>query len=348
MHTVIIKTKHGKINSKNMKSAASAIRSGKVVVFPTETVYGIGANAFDEEACKKIFEAKGRPSDNPLIVHVSDLNMAKTVCFIPKKYEKYLLKVWPGPLTIISKAKNTVGKIVTANLDTVAVRMPSSSIALELIRTSGVPIAAPSANISKMPSSTSGKHALAYFNGKVDMILDAGRTKYGIESTVLDLRTFTVLRPGAFSVEDLTRAFGKKPRVHSENVVSIKKVRSPGMKYRHYSPNTPLFLYKGNIRDLNKMLKKHKKIVFIGSDNACSMIKGVQKIRLGNNQDEIAHNLFDALIKLDSVKVKFAVIQSFGIEGFGLAVMNRIEKASNHLSFKNEMQLHKLMNVYKK
>ena len=177
---------------KRIKRAAEIIKDGGMVVFPTETVYGIGANAFDSKACKKIYEVKGRAGDNPLIVHVSSMAMANKVGAIPKKYSSVLSNVWPAPLTVVVKAKRSVPKVVTGGLNTVAIRMPDHKIALDLIEQSGVPIAAPSANISKKPSSTSAAHAKKYFNGKVDAIIDSGPSTLGIESTVIGLSDFSV------------------------------------------------------------------------------------------------------------------------------------------------------------
>ncbi len=280
MHALILKMKPGKPEKRKIGLAAGAIRRGGLVVFPTETVYGIGANALDGNACRKIYAAKGRPSDNPLIVHVSDIGMAEGIADIPSRYRKAIRKIWPAPITFILKAKKALPKVVTSGLDTVAVRMPEDRIALSLIKESGVPIAAPSANISKKPSSTSGRHAIDSFKDSVDVIIDAGRSKYGMESTILDLRSFTLLRPGAFTVEEIEKAFGKEPKVPEEayGTREARKAISPGMKYRHYSPDTPLFLFKGNPVALAKILSGWKgRFAFIGSRETAAALTGTSK-----------------------------------------------------------------------
>lgn len=337
-----------KPTEKNLRVAAKAIREGKIVVFPTETVYGIGANAFDEKAAKRIFEIKGRNRDNPLIVHVASIEMAKEIADIPKEYIDIVKKMWPSPLTLILKSKGRVARAVAAGLDTVAVRMPDNKVALELIKESGVPIAAPSANVSKKPSSTSAQHVLSYFDGKVDVIIDSGRSRYGIESTVLDLEEFKILRPGAFTSEDIEEAFGRKPSIESEEV---EKPKSPGTKYRHYSPNTPLFLSDmsdDELATLFKSLKKEYKIGFIGSSESCRKIDRSAKYRinLGKREDlySIASKLFDALIQIDQKNVDFAIIEKFEERRIGIAIMNRIRKAANYKKFSSEKELVRLVN----
>ncbi len=342
MKTIIMRMTHSKPEIKSIEYAARCIKEGKLVVFPTETVYGIGANALDREACMEIFSVKGRKQDNPLIVHVSDMEMAKRVCSIPDEYEKGIRKVWPGPVTLILKSK--VSKTVTGGLDTVAVRMPSDRIARMLIRKSAVPIAAPSANISEMPSSTRGAHAIKYFDGKVAAIIDAGPSRYGLESTVVDLKERRILRPGSYPAEKLEKIFGFKFRIDS----SLGKdgvARSPGMKYRHYSPSTPLFMFCGELSRLPGMLGKYRRqCIFIGSDETCrrKAFRNVRRIGIGPGRQprQIARNLFDALIRLDSLGAEFAVIEKFKEkESIGMAIMNRIRKASGGRSFSNMEEL---------
>lgn len=196
--------------STSIRRAAEIIRNGGMVVFPTETVYGIGASAFNGKACKKIFRVKGRAADNPLIVHVSSMRMADAVGFIPKRYSRILARVWPAPLTVVVRAKGSLPRVVTGGLDTVAIRMPDNKIALDLIKESGVPIAAPSANISRKPSSTSASHAKKYFDGRVDAIIASEPSRFGIESTVINLADFSLLRPGSYTVGQIEKAFGKR------------------------------------------------------------------------------------------------------------------------------------------
>ncbi len=333
-----------------ISDAARIILKGGLVVFPTETVYGIGANALDAKACRKIFIAKGRPSDNPLIVHVSGMEMAKSIAKIPAKYKKRMEASWPGPITFILRARKALPGVVTANLRTVAVRMPSNKVALALIRSAGVPIAAPSANISKKPSSTSAGHARKYFGDKVDLIIDSGASEFGLESTVLDLGSFTILRPGAFTAEQIRKAFGITPKLPSGTgkIKGEKNPQSPGTKYRHYSPETPLFLYVGRPGRLAASLKDAgKKFAFIGSTESCAYARkfAAKTIPLGRRNDlrTVARNLFAALIYLDELHLGFAVAESFGEKGYGLAIMNRLRKAARHREFRSAIGLGKLV-----
>lgn len=353
MKTRILRIDADKPEKGRVAKAAKAIRDGKVVVFPTETVYGIGANALDAAACRRIFRTKGRQSDNPLIVHVSDMTMAAEIGRISRKHMDILSRIWPAPLTVVVKSTGKVPKSVTGGLDTIAIRMPDNKVALELIRTAGVPIAAPSANPSKMPSSTAFRHALKYFKGKVDMIIDSKDSRLGLESTVLDLRTFTILRPGVFTKEEIGLAFGRKARVTAVTRGERGSMRaiSPGTKYRHYAPNTPLFVYTGRRKDLARILAAFKgRYAFMGTDEACSAIQATarRKIVLGRRgrMEDVARNLFDALIMLDAVGAEFAVAESFGDRGIGLAIMNRLRKASSHSSFSNARELLMLLKRY--
>jgi L-threonylcarbamoyladenylate synthase len=341
MKAKILKLKRSNPDPSKIHIAADAIRKGNLVVFPTETVYGIGADATNASACKKIFKAKKRPSDNPLIVHVSDMKMAEEIAYIPKRYYKTIEKIWPAPITFIMKAKKALPSVVTSGLNTVAVRMPADKIAIRLISESGTPIAAPSANLSKKPSSTSGKHAINYFKKSVGIILDAGPSKFGIESTVLDLLTFTLLRPGAYTLDEITRAFGKKPGLlkETEETSKIKKPRSPGMKYKHYSPETQVLLFEGDTKEMRSILIKYKKrFVFIGSKETASKLSGISKknIILGRKSDRksIARNLFRSLIDLDSLGAEFCITESFSEKDYGLAIMNRLRKASGYKYFR--------------
>ena len=331
--------------------AAGVIKNGGLVVFPTETVYGIGANAFDAKACAKIFDVKGRPSDNPLIVTVASLEQAMSIGDIAKEYLTVIKKIWPCPLTFIVEAKTNLPKEVTAGLDTVALRMPAHPVALELIMASGVPIAAPSANLSKRPTATNAQQAQRYFDGKIECIIDSGAAFFGIESTIIDLRTFTVLRPGAFTVEELENAFCKKPKLGNvaKGFGHTDVAIAPGTKYAHYAPETKLFLYEEDVRHLVKLIEtiKPPAFAFIGSDESCKAMRvtGCQTIALGKSENlyEIAKNLYDSLIALDSAKVSFGIIERFKEEGIGLAIMNRIRKASSHNSFHDRKGLESVL-----
>lgn len=342
MKTTVLKVDWNHPEKDKISIASSAITSGELVVFPTETVYGIGANALDAAACQKIYRVKERKSDNPLIVHVSSMQMADKIAIIPKKHRRHVESSWPGPITFVVKARKVLPRTVTGGLDTVAVRMPRCRIALDLINASGVPIAAPSANISKKPSSTKAKHALKYFMGKVQIIISSKDSRYGIESTVLDLETFEILRPGSFSAERIKSIFGKAPQAYTPTLTSKSPPRSPGLKYRHYSPSTPLFAYAGDsTAAINKITSGMKNFCFIGSAESCRIVAAPHKISLGSRRQKaaIARNLYAALIDLDDIGVDFCIIENFDMKGIGAAIANRIEKATNHRSFSTRREL---------
>jgi len=350
--TLILQVARGRDNRSGIRKAAKIIRNGGIVVFPTETVYGIGANALDANASRKIYKIKGRKQDNPLIVHVSDMRMAQRVAIIPDKYIGILGRIWPAPLTIIVKARSIVPKVVTAGLSTVAIRVPDNAIALSLIRQSALPIAAPSANMSKKPSSTDASHVKKYFDGKVDAIIDGGRSRLGIESTVIDLDKFMLLRPGSYPVEEIEKAFNRKIKVtRSARGLSKQEARplSPGMKYRHYSPDTPIFLFTGKMGSLPSITKGTGAFAFIGSAEACKLMKGhahaMMNLGSRSKPGKIASNLFGSLIALDSKKADFAIIEGFKEEGIGLAVMNRIRKACANKYFSDKRGLERILRV---
>ncbi len=346
--TEIIKINATAPEKSKIAAAAKYIKNGGIVIFPTETVYGIGANAFDGNTCAKIFKVKDRPVDNPLIVHVSSFEMANDVGVIPKEYTDVIKKIWPSPITFIVKTRKKFPKEVTAGLETVAIRMPAHPVALALITKSGVPIAAPSANPSKKPTATNANQAIKYFDGKVDCIIDSERSFFGVESTIIDLERFVVLRPGPFTPEEIERAFGKKIKVDkiAKGEINAEQAISPGTKYRHYSPETPFYLFEGQIDSLIEELDNIEQVpefAFIGSSESCTKMSkafGCSTIDLGgrSNMYEIAKNLYDGIILLDSLKVKFGVIEEFDEEGIGLAIMNRIRKATSHKTFPNEIR----------
>ncbi|HAA64145.1 MAG TPA: threonylcarbamoyl-AMP synthase, partial [Thermoanaerobacter sp.] len=238
--------------------AAKVIKEGGLVAFPTETVYGIGANSFNEEAIKKIFIAKGRPQDNPLIVHIAELEQIyDLVKEVPQKAKTLMKKFWPGPLTLIFKKSQKVPYVNTAGMDTVAIRMPSNTIAHLLIKRAEVPISAPSANVSGKPSPTDASHVIEDLYGKVDVIIDGGKCDVGVESTVLDLteKVPVILRPGAVTLEMLREVIGNvevDPSLLKKPQEDLKP-KSPGMKYKHYSPNAEVYIVTG---DLEKVVKK--------------------------------------------------------------------------------------------
>ncbi len=331
-----------KLDSKNpdisiIQKAGEIIRKGGLVAFPTETVYGLGANALDRKAVRKIFEVKGRHFDNPLIVHISDLeDLSKLAKDIPSEAIVLVKKFWPGPLTLILKKTKVVPNATTANLDTVAIRMPKDKIALELIRASGVPIAAPSANLSGRPSPTTAQHVLEDFDDKIDLILDGGPTKIGLESTVLDLTTTSplILRPGGLSLEKI-RSVLKNVELHP-SLLGEKfagEVRSPGMKYRHYAPRARLILVRrGMDRMIEKFKGEGKRVgILITSENKGKFKDADVTLVVGskNNLEQIARNLFRVLRQFDLLNVDVILSETFPKKGLGLAIMNRLKKASS-------------------
>jgi L-threonylcarbamoyladenylate synthase len=330
-----------------ISTAADYIKRGGIVIFPTETVYGMGANAFDADACAKIFKVKGRPADNPLIITVSSFEMADGIGVIPREYIKTIKKIWPSPITFIVKTKKEFPKEVTAGLETIAIRMPAHPVTLELIARCGTPIVGPSANPSKKPTATNASQAIKYFDGKVDCIIDSGRSFFGVESTIIDLERFSILRPGPFTPEEIEKAFGKKIKIDkvSKGEASAEHLISPGTKYRHYAPDTPFYLFEGSIDSLIEMLDNIEELpdfAFVGSSESCTQMSkelGCSTIDLGprSNMYEIAKNLYDGIILLDSLKVNFGIAESFDERGIGLAIMNRVRKATSHKQLSDEI-----------
>jgi L-threonylcarbamoyladenylate synthase len=313
-----MKTKIIKINFKNpeiskIKEAANTIKNGGLVAFPTETVYGLGANGLDKKATKKIFLVKGRPQDNPLILHISEIKQLHSlVNEIPNNAKKLIKQFWPGPLTIIFKKTKIVPDIVTCGLDTVAIRMPDNKIALELIKYAGVPIAAPSANISGRPSPTNAKHVIEDLTGSIDMLIDGGSVNIGIESTVIDLTQNppVILRPGKITQKQIEKIIGK---LQEEKEEFIKTPKSPGMKYKHYSPKAKVIIIK-DVKEIKKILKKNSE----------------KKIKQLNYNDKIkmAKNLFKDFREADKKGYDIIVVKEVEDKGLGYAIMNRLRKAS--------------------
>ena len=315
---------------------ANIINNNGLVVFPTETVYGLGANALSAYACRKIYLTKERPTDNPLIVHVSSLAMLHRITVgIDPEIESKLGEVWPGPVTLLFQKSDNIPDIVTANSPRVAVRMPDNPLALQLIEKSGVPIAAPSANISTRASITDSKYAIDELKDRVDLIYDSGPTKFGLESTILDLsgEVPTLLRAGSKTVEELEPIFGKifvseVARGTYESPVAI----TPGMKYKHYSPVKTLILVDENVFDeisVNSDLKGE--VLMIGSTEHCKN-SILDTFDLGSMGDlrTVAAKLFIAFRELDKRNERIGVIHPFPEYGYGLAIMNRIRKASSY------------------
>ena len=266
MKTEILKIDLHNIDSQKIKYAAQVIEEGGLVAFPTETVYGLGADALNKTAVEKIFKAKGRPSDNPLIVHVADKkSVGNLVLRIPEKAEKLMDAFWPGPLTLVMDKQSIVPDIITAGLDTVAIRVPSHPIALALIREAKLPIAAPSANISGKPSPTDSKHVINDLYGKVDVIIDGGFSNIGVESTVVDMVVDPpmLLRPGGITLEQLEDVIGNvriDPGIAQKNLDGKVVPKSPGMKYKHYAPKAKVVIVEGEIQKvaekINELVKE--------------------------------------------------------------------------------------------
>jgi len=334
--------------------AAKVIKEGGLVAFPTETVYGIGANSFNEEAIKKIFIAKGRPQDNPLIVHIAELEQIyDLVKEVPQKAKTLMKKFWPGPLTLIFKKSQKVPYVNTAGMDTVAIRMPSNTIAHLLIKRAEVPISAPSANVSGKPSPTDASHVIEDLYGKVDVIIDGGKCDVGVESTVLDLteKVPVILRPGAVTLEMLKEVIGNvevDPSLLKKPQEDLKP-KSPGMKYKHYSPNAEVYIVTGDLEKVVKkiqelteeQLKYGKKVGIMATVQTSTQYEKGEIIVVGdrNRPETIAKNLFAVLRQFDKKGVDVIFAESFGYDNIGLAIMNRLEKAAGYKEISAEGEL---------
>lgn len=329
------------VNKYELDEVIDEIRNGNLVVFPTETVYGIGANALDEEATKKIYTAKGRPSDNPLIVHVSDRNMLnKYVSKVSNIEEKLIAAFMPGAFTLILKKSKDIPESVSAGLDTIGIRMPSNKIAHTIIEKSGVPIAAPSANVSGKPSGTNLDDIKKELLDKVSIMIDGGDSDIGLESTVVKVidNVPVILRPGKISKEDIEKVVGQA-KVH-ENVFNkvekSQKVESPGMKHKHYAPITKCVLVcceneEKQIAEINKLLENNNACV-IGFEEHKIKVNTEKFINIGkeNNLNEISKNIFSSLRKADTMGCDLVIIEGTKKEGIGLAIMNRLIRACNY------------------
>lgn len=323
--------------------AAKIIRQGGLVAFPTETVYGLGANALDESAVRKIFVAKERPAWDPLIVHISNLKMLEQlVDEMPEQFNKLASRFMPGPLTIVMRKKPVVPDIVTAGLPTVAVRMPNHPVALKLIEASAVPIAAPSANRFGRPSPTTAEHVLQDLAGRIDAVLDAGPTQVGVESTVLDLTKIqpVILRPGGISKEMLEEVLGEVKVATKLPEGAESGLPSPGMMPRHYAPSVPVILVEGTNEELSMAVDRLKsqgynpeQIGVLAPDSWLSDEKSVVIFRWGkwNNWDELARNLFKGLRWLERQKVSVIIAPLPPPVGLGLAVRDRLVKAAGSI-----------------
>ena len=319
----------------SIKEAVKLLKNGEVVGMPTETVYGLGANALDENAVRKIFTAKGRPADNPLIVHISDFEMIKPlVKEIPELAYKCAEEFWPGPLTMIMPKSDIIPSVTSGGLDSVGIRMPSHKTARAIIEKCGFPIAAPSANLSGSPSPTTAGHVFNDMNGRIPAIVDGGFSAVGVESTVISFENdaIRILRPGFISAEDLKEI--------TPNVIIDKGViaqlengavaRSPGMKYKHYAPKADITIIDGNLDAFRSYVAKNKcngLICMTFSDSDCDGL-GVRTLSYGDTDEKQAHLLFDTLRELDNIGAKKVFARCPRKDGVGLAVYNRLLRAA--------------------
>ncbi len=317
--------------------AAEILRAGGLVGIPTETVYGLGANGLDPEAVGRIFTAKGRPQDNPLILHIPDPSWLERYCRnIPPAAYALAEAVWPGPLTMVLQRRENVPNAVTCGLDTVGVRCPDHPLALAVIRAAGVPVAAPSGNLSGRPSPTCARHMLEDMDGRIDAILDGGACGVGVESTIVDLTTSVprLLRPGGLPLERLEEALGTVAvdRAVTAQLSPGEKPRAPGMKYRHYAPRAPVVVVTGDSRRtaryIRRNLGQHTGVICF--DEYAGLFPGCPVEAIGPVSDKArqARRVFDALRAFDSTDVDAIYAQCPGSGGLGLAVANRLKKAA--------------------
>jgi len=330
--------------------AADFIKKGGLVAFPTETVYGLGADALNPKAVLAVFEAKKRPLDNPPIVHVGNANdVYRLVKEAPPNAERLMKNFWPGPLTLIFNRSNIVPDVTVAGLDTIAIRMPNHNVALALLRESSRPIAAPSANLAGKPSPTTAKHVLDDLEGRIDAVLDAGSTRIGVESTVLDMTVDPpqVLRPGGTPYEMLKEILGRvelHPVAVADRELPVEKVRSPGMKHKHYAPNADVIVVEGKVSAVVEKVKelvefyrrKGVKVGVLATDETVGCYEADVVKSLGSRSDlaVIAKNLFRLLREFDVDGVDVIIAEGIPAEGLGLAVMNRLRKASGYKIFR--------------
>ena len=344
MKTLIEKIDRHQMDEQILAKAGEILKCGGLVAFPTETVYGLGANALNEDAAKKTYAAKGRPSDNPLIVHIADVEDLPIVARnISDKAKQLMEQFWPGPLTFIFEKQYIVPYGTTGGLNTVAVRMPTDEIARAVIRAGGGYISAPSANTSGRPSPTSAEHVADDFDGKIDMIIDGGNVDIGLESTILDMTVEPpmILRPGAITKEMLEEVIGEvavDATLLTEDTGDAPK--APGMKYRHYAPKAQLVIVKGEVGETLKAIRQiayeqtrlgFKVGIIASGETAEYYTNGIVKnIGTRSNENSIAKNLYRVLREFDEEDVSYIYSEAFDGDGIGSAIMNRLEKAAGH------------------
>lgn len=342
MDTVICKVDKSSIDESIIRQAGDVISQGGLVAFPTETVYGLGADALQSQAAVKIYQAKGRPSDNPLIIHIAKVDaLSKIVETVPESAFLLAEKFWPGPLTIILPKSDCVPMDTTGGLNTVAVRMPDHPVALALIEAAGGYIAAPSANTSGRPSPTKAEHVAEDLMGRINMILDGGSVGIGLESTIIDLSgdVPTILRPGAITLEMLSEVLGRvvmdRGLIEEDSKV---KPKAPGMKYRHYAPKAQLCVVEGEqenvIAGINKLatqVREDRVGIICTEETADQYPYGIVKaVGARNDEASIARNLYSILREFDQSEVEVIYSESFETPVMGQAIMNRLLKAAGH------------------
>lgn len=345
METQIIKINKENLDSIEMDEAGKLIAAGELVAFPTETVYGLGGDALDPEAAHKIYAAKGRPSDNPLIVHIAEYeDMYRVGRNIPPQAKLLADAFWPGPLTMIVEKSDNVPYATTGGMDTVAVRMPNHPVALALIRKSGCLIAAPSANTSGRPSPSKASHVAEDLSGKIAMIIDGGEVSIGIESTIIDLteKTPMVLRPGYITPKMLSDVLGEEVIIDPGIIAAddTKKPKAPGMKYKHYAPKADMIIVDGQrdavISVINAKIAKAKeagrKAAVIATEETKDKYNADIVLSIGSRSDEdtIAQHLYTILRECDELNVEAIYSESFSTPRIGQAIMNRLLKAAGH------------------
>lgn len=352
MSTRLVRTEAQHPDPAVIDEAARVLAAGGLVAFPTETVYGLGADALNPQAVARIFQAKGRPADNPLIVHVAGVRqLAELVAELPPAVDVLARHFWPGPLTLVLPRRSHVPDVVTGGLDTVAVRVPDHAVALSLIRCSGKPIAAPSANRSGRPSPTEARHVWEDLAGRIDLIVDAGPCRIGVESTVLDLTADrpTILRPGAVTPEQLAPLVGPV-EVHPgaagmesqgrQDDAGREPVRSPGMKYRHYAPRTACILYEGDADAVARAVARRvaeersagRRVGVLATEESAGLYEADEVCVVGRRAEPetVARQLYGSLRCLDEAGLDLIIMEGIGTDGIGAAVMNRMRRAAGH------------------
>ena len=325
MKTIIFKDK-----TEDIKKAGQIIKGGGLVAFPTETVYGLGADGLNPEAVKKVYKAKGRPSDNPMILHISHVNQVYEIAeTVTQEHLKLMEAFWPGPMTVVMNCKDVVPKETTGGLATVGIRLPRTESARKLIDASGTPIAAPSANLSGKPSPTKASHVLDDLDGRIDAIIEGGDCQVGIESTVLTIKDgkVIILRPGLITPNDIAKVVNLPVEFDpalTEGVGKNFKPMAPGMKYKHYAPDGQMIIYSGSEEKIKGEIQKKKQaleaegksvgVIFFGSDNV----------------DTAAHDLFAKLRQMDKENIEYILAGAVSEDGLGFSVMNRMLKSAGY------------------